>query len=362
MGPARFRELAFQRHEKHRTGILAEDATFQINGLASTFKAGSYLEFDDPGIVRAGVLAAAVQSPYGTGIIPAGSSVDFREDGALIEGTRECLRALFPRIPLSGSLSSEQLKTVITGLSQLPASVVAEIRGIQIDAKETLSRKFGSTSITGYADPDALMIHLSDDPMDLTVATVIHEASHNHHHVLQRTSHERIARATRNLDLLSLSDQAADVRISGEIIARSIDGRWSRTSGTPFSYSLGDELGAVRSLHTFLGRPESERTPDAARPRDGFLLPYGRVSLWEDIATAAEEAYAHPQRFAQLIDASSTYYRGNPDQRRFASVYRGKLELLHAYGFITDAAYRKIAHRAPAHPKVAAFCSTVNCP
>ena len=98
----------------------------------------------------------------------------------------------------------------------------------------------------------------------------------------------------------------------------------------------------------------------------GCMTSYGSKNFKEDIATFAESATFEPGKIRNRIDPHSKFYWLHPDQKRYASVYRAKLELLREYGFITEEKYSEILPQKtkPLHPRVATFCAreAVNCP
>ena len=164
---------------------------------------------------------------------------------------------------------------------------------------------------------------------------------------------ERIAAATRQLDHSRPEDLAEDAAISQRVFSQSFDAKWSRAAGYSFSYSLFDLADYMRNL-------SDHRNGAEDKPRDGFMCNYGRVSIWEDVATSAEAAHTSPKGYARLTDKNDLH----PDQKRFARVYRAKLDLLLEYGFITQKTYRDIMEyrSKPTDPAMAAFCANLNCP
>ncbi|MFA4874518.1 MAG: hypothetical protein WC956_00100 [bacterium] len=340
-------------------GDLAETARLPVNQRTSYLFQGR-VQFNRRGMVKSGNLAEDVPSPYGARYKhPAGAYISFFADGTPMEGTVECFKAHFPGIVLSGSVSEKDILLAMETFSQLSPQTLANIKGIRFQYEElptTLGDKAG-----GYANPFNKTIYMRKGNADSpTVSSIAHEAAHIRHLTLQEETTKRIAAATRHLDPSNPNDMVEDAAITRQIFSRSFDAKWSRAARYDFSFSIADLISYQRSLKQYdEGHTRTKVSDTTDYPKEGFINDYGRVSIWEDIATHVQMTYENPERYAQLIDAYSSFYLEHPDQRPYAQVYRAKLELLREYGFITEAKYREIV---PVHPDVVAFCGAVNCP
>lgn len=292
-----------------------------------------------------------------------GTSVLLLPDGRIFSTYRESFKAYYPNIKLSGEMSVDEIRITMAALAQLPAATLAHIKGIHF----TYEEHFDYGILIGHTEILNNTIYLNRRAVESSalINTIIHEAAHMRHQSLQDNVAKRIAAATRDLDLTNTSDNAAAAAIEHRLFSQSFDAKWSQVAGYNFTYSITDYLLALHDSYSILHMTPAQMNKFNIdeTSADGFINAYGRRNIFEDIATCAEAAYSKPTYYRDLIDPNSKFYKDNkdPNQIKFASVYRRKLDLLLEYGFITKAQYRKIVSPTPVHPSVAAFCQTVNC-
>lgn len=318
-----------------------------------------------------GVLALEVRNPYENGhAYHSNQDVELFQDGTIREDSVECLRAHFPWIALSGHPHSGDIAFAVEGLLKMSPRLSRNIERIHFT--ETMPGRASAPE----ASEDESLGAVVDDVIAMNrilyiktgarqrlsksfggseavfAATVlVHESAHLHHRLLKDQTARRIQQATQDLDRHSLlpmdfpgrdSLMAAEIAEAGavtrRIYAQGFEGRWLELTG---------------------GRIGTTTTTTFEGPSDGFVRPYGRKSLWEDVATQVEVIVAMTEVFRDLLDPGSKFYRVFPEQLPYVGTYRAKARLLREYGFITEQQYRAVS---PVAPNVAAFCSTVNCP
>lgn len=353
---ARYRSLAFTAGAIE-SGELAQPAFLPMRrGRTLPFKGSVYFRPD--GLVRKGTLGADVPSPYGAAYIhSAGSEVEFTKTGFLIEDTHECFQALFPKIALSGRVSRKELHAAIAAFLQVSPETIAAIKGLHFSTGE-LPTPFTRGKRHGYSNPFNHTIYILKDARDVGTITsdIIHEAAHMRHIALQKALMRQINIATVHLDPSDPYALAEEHAISTFIFSHGFDAQWSKAAGYDFQFSVADLTSYLRNFNAHSSIAASLIVDE---PEKGFVNSYGKVSLWEDVATQVEFIHKNPEYYRELIDQDSQFYRTRSEQRPYAFVFRRKLDLLRQYAIITEEQYRKVV---PLHTSVQSFCQTVNCP
>jgi hypothetical protein len=291
-------------------GRLSKDSHVWMGKSFYKFKAKSRLGYVSEN-VYSGTLAEPVASPYGSGIVhTAGKSVYFLSDGNLIEDSMECYRRLFPHIDLSRLVETQDLTTIMRNFSALPSALRASINGLRFDYKKDVPHDRAKVfkDEWGHVDLDTNKIHLWTDVDDhLNRASFFHEAAHC---LVNKLDNEGSDFSDRWRDLNS-----KEKNVYGEGV---------------------EKLGAD-TIVTKWSKPD--KYGEAEGPRRGCISSYGCQNLHEDVATHVECLDRDPDLYAQLINPLSQFYLSNPEQRKYASVYRDKLDLLMEYGFVSRRRY-----------------------
>jgi hypothetical protein len=310
-------------------GILSREAEIEMGGRTYSFEDGSYIRMGPRGEVREGRLALEIKSAYGSGFVhKAGKDVRF-VDGRIVEGSRECFRAFFPKTELKGDPQGDEIEKVVLGFSAVPGNVRDEVREICVTDRSRIRRDGfkdeidEKTAAFASADGNAVVL-LRDSEKGLEAGTIYHEAAHIHTFELVR----------------------AKSRFAGE---------WIRAAeqGKEYGETVEDKWGVWNDL----GADDIERIVD--RPRYGCANSYGCTNFWEDVATFMDRLVEGIWDFDELSNPDSPYYQSRGDEREYAHIYHRKLKLLRDYGFITHEAYRKAL---PLPPEMWLFCQTVSCP
>ncbi len=336
----RFQEIVIDTRSLQRGGILTEDTVVMIGNRPYKFAAHRYVAFTPENMIVQATLAEAVESPYGTGVFPAGSDVAFSDDGRLLEGSMACFHTLFPGISLTGEATPKDIVHIMKSLKELPRKVIASIREIHLASKnEEDSAEYKYED--GHADQDGHTITLQKgrwkgDPNYFEhFALILHEAAH----IFTFEQEERSSK---------FSDRWKQIvaGVDGDVYGKDI------------------ELASDKTIMTHWTSKDQSASDQG--PRNGCVSAYGCQNLYEDVATHVRTIVSDPGLYRELIDPDSKFYENDKDQKKYAPVYRAKLELLHEYGFITDAKYREIVPEEPKqkHQDIANFCAreAVNCP
>ncbi len=341
-----------------------------------TIKVAS-IDFYPDRSVKSVKLAEDLPSPYGNRMVHRrGDVIFFLRNSALVEGSLEAFNRLFPHIKLSGQLNSSEIERIMLSLDELPTSVTESINGINF----TYHNRTDDLLTTGIdeginANPVNMTITLWKDHIPER-SLFQHEAAHIFTYHQQRIAAQNIQRRTTNIDYLRynsalqqdtdiVSAQASEeLEVIRQEMARSFEGQWQRIvdDGGIVYGTVAKQKKNYRALVWISKDVKGEEEG----PRYGFVRSYGSQDFYEDVATHVEMIWDNPELYRQLITPYSKFYEEHQDQRRYATVYRAKLELLHKYGFITEAKYREIVteERKPKEQDIVDFCNreAVNCP
>ncbi len=262
----------------------------------------------------------------------------FSRTGMPFEFTPGGFERAYPGIKMTGLSEPDEIGRTMMNLEEIPPAVRATIKSFYFGFKKDGKVEFLDDE-GGHADPETMTIVLwKDKDMYLDAAGLQHEAAHIFTFHLQG--------------------------IDGIHPPTDFEERWSRLGNASERYGKFTQKKDDKTVSTRWKYADSDGSTEG--PRYGFMDSYGAQNFYEDVARHVETIWRDPDRYAQLIDPGSRFYAMHEDQKKYASVYRAKLELLREHGFITEEKYREILPQKPKakHPRIASVCAreAVNCP
>ncbi len=266
-------------------------------------------------------------------------------------------------IKLEGSAAQDPIvvSQIATMVKQLPPKVRESLKWIQVN-------KRGDTSFftCGLSEVCANREGIVITP-DVGYGTFFHEASHTRHLQVYDEDAIKVMEAARTIadtERNNLGFEGTSVESSSlqSIQQNTFKARWFNARKESFQEHGGSASWSLLGYDLRTSTWEDGSND----PRGGYMNAYGSSDhttgginhgWFEDIATSTEASAGSLEVYTQLVNPQSSFYAekiGKPifensgiimDQRMaqdWATRYRGKLDLLEEYGFITTRDYCKI--------------------